>query len=187
MFGRIVSHSKMVVVALAVVALVVVGCSSSAGSSASSAIGGASGAGNGNGGNGNGGGAQAGGGAPSDMCSVLTDAQVAAAVGASLGKGVSQNGGVMCLWQDATNGQADISVEDGGATFDGLCTIAGPLKSVDGVGDKACFVEASKLATSLEFVKSGQLYTMHVFLPNGTIQQIEAAEKTLAQQAAAKL
>jgi hypothetical protein len=175
---------------LAIATLMVVGCGSSAGGS-SPATGGNGAPGSSSGAGGQGGGTQSAGGpqvgGPSgNMCSVLSDSQVATAVGASLGAGAPQNDGQMCLWQDTNNGEASITTE--GSSFADLCGVAdASVLKVEGVGDGACYLLGGPLATMLTFEKGSQVYTVSVVLPNGTVEAIEAAEKTLAQEAVPKL
>jgi hypothetical protein len=134
------------------------------------------------------GGGQPAGMVPGDICSLLTQAQVDGVAGGSIGPGVPQNDGVMCLWQNETLGQVSISVDISGDAFSTVCNPSSTLiMKVDGVGDGACFLLGGKLGTSLQFTTGGHIFTTAVVLPNGTLEQEEAADKALALDAIAKL
>lgn len=176
--------------ALAVLALVVAACGSSSSTPAPAATAGpatpvAATAGDQGGGN-QAGGTQSGGGGAADLCSALTDAQITAAMDGSLGAGTPQNDGQMCLWQDQTNGQASLSIEDRS-----ISDICGPVDAsivkVEGVGDQACYLVGGTLGTSLNFAKVAVVYSVAVVIPNGTLEAVEVAEKTLALDALARL
>ncbi len=126
--------------------------------------------------------------AVSNLCAVWTQNQVDAAGGGSLGAGVLQNGGQMCLWQNQTNASISISSTGSGATYEDTCSLSDPsIVKVEGVGDAACFLVAGTIGTQLVFKKGSNSYTVAIQRLNVTLDQIEAAEKTLAQAAAAKL
>jgi hypothetical protein len=98
-----------------------------------------------------------------DPCSLLTQAEVAAATGEPVGAGVSQNDGQQCQWEYA----------DPNDQFSGLdasfalnadpeawreAQQGGPLiKAVSGVGDEAYFTEAGNVVI-LDFRKGSQLF-----------------------------
>lgn len=126
----------------------------------------------------------------SNLCTVWTQDQVDAAGGGSLGAGVPQNDGQMCLWQNETNASISISInpEGSGATYQDTCSVSDPsIVKVDGVGDAACFLVAGTIGTQLVFKKGSNSFTVGIQRLDVTLDQIEAAEKTLAQAAAAKL
>ena len=126
----------------------------------------------------------------SNLCAVWTQSQVDAAGGGSLGAGVLQNDGQMCLWENQTNASISISInpEGSGATYDDTCGLSDPsIVKVDGVGDAACFLVAGTIGTQLVFKKGSNSFTVAIQRLNVTLDQIEAAEKTLALAAAAKL
>jgi Protein of unknown function (DUF3558) len=126
----------------------------------------------------------------SNLCAVWTQNQVDTAGGGSLGAGVLQNSGQMCLWQNQTNASISISIDSAGsgATYDDICSVSDPsIVKVDGVGDAACFLVAGTIGTQLVFKKGSNSYTVAIQRLNVTLDQIEAAEKTLAQAAAAEL
>jgi Protein of unknown function (DUF3558) len=125
-----------------------------------------------------------------NLCAVWTQAQVDAAGGGSLGPGVPQNGGQMCLWQNQTNASISISSDStgSGATYDDICTASDPMMvKVDGVGDGACYLVAGNIGTQLIFKKGSNSYTVAIQRIDVTVDKVEALEKTLALAAAAKL
>ena len=64
------------------------------------------------------------------------------------------------------------------------------ITQVSGVGDGACFIEMAGLAagSNLTFAKGGQVFTTAVILgPNATSATIQAANKSLALDALARL
>ncbi len=172
---------RFALVTVFVLAVVVAACGS--GPAASSA---------GGGGGGGGAAASAGGGGGAgngttnaksyDLCTLLTQAEVSAATGGPMGAGVPQNDGQMCLW-DGDSGEVSISV--GGTAFSDICVAGTP--SVSGIGDAACWLEGGKLATLLEFSKGGQPWEIAVVQPNGTVDSIKSAEKTLALAALGRM
>ena len=126
----------------------------------------------------------------SNLCAVWTQDQVDAAGGGSLGAGVPQNDGQMCLWQNDTNASISISInpQGSGATYDETCSVAdSTVVKVEGVGDAACFLVAGTIGTQLIFKKGSNSFTVGIQRLDATLDQVEAAEKTLAQAAAAKL
>lgn len=135
-----------------------------------------------------------GGGVPADPCSLLTQAEVSAALGVSVGAGSSAGDPRSCEWMGATaNAIVTINV---GTTFSSLCgapsNAAAGIKivQVSGVGDGACYIETTLLGlgTNLTFEKGGQVYSLAVNLTaQTTTAAAEAAEKTLSLGALAKL
>jgi hypothetical protein len=136
----------------------------------------------------------------SDPCSLLTQAEVSAALGVSVGTGgPAQGESHGCGWQYPPSGvpteQAMITI-DVGTPFAHLCgapsnAAAGiTVVQVSGVGDGACYVTMAGLSagTNLTFEKGGQSYSVSVILPYGTPDAtVEAANKTLALDAVARL
>ncbi len=136
------------------------------------------------------GGTQPSGGGVPDLCGVWLQSQVDTAGGGSLGAGVPQNDGQMCLWQNQTNASISISYSPpgSGATYDDICSVSdASIVKVDGVGDAACFLVGGVLGTQLVFKKGSATFTVAIQRLDATLDQVEAGEKTLAQYAAAKL
>jgi hypothetical protein len=126
----------------------------------------------------------------SNLCAVWTQNQVDAAGGGSLGPGVPQNDGQMCLWQNQSNASISISInpEGSGSTYGDICGVSDPsIVKVEGVGDAACFLVAGTIGTQLVFKKGSNSFTVGIQRLDATLDQIEAAEKTLAQAAASML
>jgi hypothetical protein len=136
-----------------------------------------------------------------DPCTLLTQAEVSAALGVSVGAGSAAEGESHgCTWVYApSNGvptaQANIDIEVG-SSFASLCDVPSSsalgltIVQVSGVGDGACFSTMAGLGagSNLTFQKGGQAYTVSVILPFGTPDAaIEAADKTLALDAVARL
>jgi hypothetical protein len=131
------------------------------------------------------------------MCSVVTLAQVSAVLGATASVGDVTDHTRGCAWlHNDANGiptqQAALTV-DRGTSFASLCNkpsnpaLGITITPVSGVGDGACLVELAGIA-NLTFEKGGQVYGVTVNLPGGTpTATIEAAERTLAAEAAANL
>lgn len=138
---------------------------------------------------GNGGGG-AGGATVTDPCSLLTQAEVSAAIGQQVGPGSSVDDSKSCDWpypaSGEPTGQATIGLEDG-ALSDMCGSIANGLgvtvTQVSGVGDGACFIEFSGFhaGTHLTFGLGGQTFSTGVMLgPDATSDQLLAADKALA-------
>ena len=135
-----------------------------------------------------------------DPCSLLTQAEVSAALGVSVGTGGPAQGESRgCGWQYPPSGvpteQAMVTI-DVGTPFPHLCgapsnPAAGiTVIQVSGVGDGACYVTMAGLSagTNLTFEKGGQAYSVSVILPYGTPDAtVEAANKTLALDAVPRL
>jgi Protein of unknown function (DUF3558) len=136
-------------------------------------------------------------GAPvSDPCSLLTQAEVSAALGVSVGPGGPAQGETHgCSWQTPSGAPSANIVIDVGTPFSHLCgapsnPAAGiTVVQISGVGDGACYITMAGLSagTNLTFEKGGQAYAVSVSLPSGTDATVEAANKTLALDAVAKL
>jgi len=142
-----------------------------------------------------------GGGTVGDPCALLTQAEVSAALGVSVGAGSAAEGESHgCTWVYApSNGvptaQANIDILVG-TSFASLCNVPSSsalgitIVQVSGVGDGACFTTMAGLGagTNLTFEKGGQVYSVSAVLPSGaTDAAIEAADRMLALDAIAKL
>lgn len=131
-------------------------------------------------------------------CSLLTQAEVSAVVGQAVGPGSNATNSHECDWQYPADGiptiQVSIGFEDGSlASFCDVPSNSGlgiSITQVSGVGDGACFIEMAGLAagSNLTFAKGGQVFTTAVILgPNATSATIQAANKSLALDALARL
>jgi hypothetical protein len=131
---------------------------------------------------------------PDDACTLLTQAQVAAALATPMDAGVRVLPNIprMCGWS-----------EPGGATIDnkrvtltlsstrthdaGKQPYQGITKTpVGGIGDDAYYVTASGLGTTLNVKKGVKAFSLSV-KGKFTVDQVKAMEKTLALEALAKL
>jgi hypothetical protein len=129
-----------------------------------------------------------------DPCSLLTQAEVSAAVGQPVGPGSSADDSKSCDWQYPADGvpniQATIGIEDG--DLSGMCDVPSnsdlgiSVDPVSGVGDGACFIQMAGLRAGANLVvsKGGQVFSTSVALPaSATISQVEDADKALALDA----
>lgn len=135
---------------------------------------------------------------PSDACSLLTQAQVSAVLGVSVGAGEHLTGSLLCGWSQPgdTNHSGKRVVLDnfgpiGSLTpadrfTNGKTPVKGISKTpVSGVGDDAYYITTPGLGTGLNVKKGSSVIQVRVY---GFSQgQIEAMEKALAQDALAKL
>lgn len=135
---------------------------------------------------------------PTDACSLLTPAQVSAALGVAVGAG-KQEGQLDCEWD-----------QPGWTMVRGmrlLLHILGPVGSLtpaqrfntmpvrgitktplSGVGDDAVYVIRGSSAPELTVKKGGSVFQIRIQgLPRNQVNQIEAKEKTLALEVLAKL
>lgn len=131
-------------------------------------------------------------------CSLLTQAEVSAVVGQAVGPGSNATDSHECDWQYPADGiptvQVSIGFEDG--SLASFCDVPSSsalgisITQVNDVGDGACFIEMAGLAagSNLTFAKGGQVFTTSVILgPNATSAAIQAANKSLALDALARL
>jgi hypothetical protein len=130
-----------------------------------------------------------------DPCSLLTAAQVSAAVGHQVGPGSNTGDAHVCLWhyQSSVNGilvQLTTNIDD--ATFQSLCSESGNgivNTPVTGVGDHACSNNADGLSATLNFEKNCWGYSV-VITESGNLNfpysTAVAEEKTLGIEATAK-
>ena len=101
-----------------------------------------------------------------DPCSLLTQAEVSAAVGQPVGPGSSADDPKRCDWQYPADGvpniKATIGIEDG--DLSGMCDVPSnsdlgiSVDQVTGVGDGACFIGMAGLraGANLVFSKGGE-------------------------------
>jgi hypothetical protein len=124
---------------------------------------------------------------PVDLCTLWTASELNAAVGGTLGDGTAQMDGLQCRWSGGGD-QVIMSIDQPGGTYADVCSVSSPsIIAVDGIGDAACLLVAGTFGASLDFKKGDFSYTLQVVLANGTVDAIEAAEKTLGTAAAPKL
>ncbi|HYK94400.1 MAG TPA: hypothetical protein VE011_00815 [Candidatus Dormibacteraeota bacterium] len=135
-----------------------------------------------------------GGGAVSDPCTLLTQAEVSAAVGQSVGAGTRDIDPNECDFQYPPDAvptiQASITIEKG-STFADLCgpgdsALGLTVTTIGGVGDGACFEQVGSInaGTNLTFSKGGGVFTVAVaFGANGSYDKVLAADKALALDA----
>lgn len=135
-----------------------------------------------------------GGGTASDPCTLLTQTEVSAVVGQSVGAGTKDVEPNECDWQyppDAVPSiQVSITIETGNALADlcgpGNSALGLTVTTVGGVGDGACFEQLAGLGAgnNLTFSKGSGVYTIAAVIgPNATADAIEAADKALALDA----
>jgi hypothetical protein len=130
-------------------------------------------------------------GAPADACSLLTQAQVAAALGVTVGAG--QGAGKLCQWQGPAakpgmRQMAVVSIQDAKAfdfakkpsTSPTLVKTAAP-----GVGDDAVFNTIGVATTTLTVKKGDSYFEVHVY--GFSTDQTKTMEKTLALEIVQKL
>ena len=129
-----------------------------------------------------------------DACSLLTQAQVSAALGESVSAGVPSGANApSCTWQDANGGGATLDyptspdqVGQIAAGESGNSAIV--LVPVSGLGDAAYYTTNGTIQADLAVRKGGQAFDISVSeVPPFTQAQAEAAEKALAQDVLTRL
>jgi hypothetical protein len=130
----------------------------------------------------------------SDPCTLLTQAEVSAAVGQTVGAGTKDVDPNECDFQypadAAPSIQVSITIEKG-STFADLCgpgdsALGLTVTTIGGVGDNACFEQLGGInaGTNLTFTKGGGVYSVDTaFGANGTYDKVLTADKTLALDA----
>jgi Protein of unknown function (DUF3558) len=130
-----------------------------------------------------------------DLCALVTQDQMSAALGASVGPGVpSGENAPSCTWQASDASGATIAATDvasvGQLPF-GLQGVEGAaVTPVSGLGDKAYFAAPpSGPFAELDLAKGSRAITITVGLadPNTTQGQQEAAEQAIGAAAAANM
>jgi len=189
---------RKLMAALSLVAVVALGaCSSAGGANPTAAAGGAtSGAGAGGGaGTGGGAGAGAGGAAPSDPCSLLTQAEASAAIGKPVGAGSNATDSHECEWDypnsDSPTASGSITIQDGDlASYCGkpsdpaLGLIIEPVANLGDGGACFTYVSTTTVGSNLTFSKNGHVYTTAAYFGGGTpIATVKAADIALATAA----
>jgi hypothetical protein len=133
--------------------------------------------------------------APDDACSLLTPAQLSAALSVSVGAGsyLSATTKKTCSWKgtaDAGKGSKIVTLMlqtptafEYGKSFQSKAIVVTP---VSGVGDDAYYLAVSNNVGLI--VKKGNIsFKVAVYASDLTIEQKQAVEKTLAQQVVSKL
>jgi hypothetical protein len=145
------------------------------------------------------GGRGVGGATVSDPCTLLTQAEVSAAIGKQFGPGSSADNRSSCEFPYPAEGEAEIQVgiefmdgklDDYCKDVAGASAVGMTIEPVDGIGDGACFIHVGSLqvGSSLTFAKDGRVFETFALLGSGTpISDIKAADTTLAQDALAHL
>ena len=137
---------------------------------------------------------------PTDACSLLTSAEVSAALGVSVGAGekIVPNSTALCGWEvpgeksmDRKRVVLSIYTQMGSRTpVDRFNAAKTPMKGitkepVSGVGDDAIFATTPGFGTGLIFRKGNAAFDVRVY--GFPVDQLKAKEKTLAQSVLAKL
>jgi hypothetical protein len=135
---------------------------------------------------------------PGDSCSLLTEAQVSGVLGVSVGAGQHVGGASLCGWSQPSDTShtgkrvvLDLFGPMGSLTpADRFTTAKTPVKGitktpVGGIGDDAYFITTPGIGTGLNVKKGSSVFQIRVY--GFSIDQVEAMEKTLAQDALAKL
>jgi hypothetical protein len=133
------------------------------------------------------------------LCALVTEADVSAALGGSVGPGVPEGvNAPSCTWQTSDASAATIAATDPGSVGQipfGLQGIEGAhVTLVDGLGDKAYFAAGATGPTAeLDISKGGRAITITVGIagapadPAAAQAQQEAAEKAIGTVAAAHM
>ena len=145
-----------------------------------------------------GGGGGTAGSAVTDPCTLLTQAEVTAAVGKPVGPGSTADNPNSCDFgypaNDVPDVQAGVDFIDG--SLDEYCSDTGAsavgmtIEPVGGLGDGACFIHVGSLrvGSSLTFSKNGRLFQTFADLGStSSIDDIKAADTTLAKDVLARL
>lgn len=132
--------------------------------------------------------------AAADLCALVSQAQMSAAVGDAVGGGVPSGvNAPSCTWQDSTGNGASATIAASGPDTVGqipfgLQNMPSPhVTAVNGVGDAAFFASAGTGTTAeLDIRKAGRAITITVGSvdPNYTQAQQEAAELAIGTAAA---
>jgi hypothetical protein len=128
-----------------------------------------------------------------DACSLLTPAQVGAALGVSVGAGtyVTPTFKKTCTWNATTDGGGSVTLNLQPANqFEGGKKLASYSKSVStnlisGIGDEAYYFGTDKLVSLI--VKKGSVAFKVAVYAHVAIEKQQAVEKALALQVISKL
>jgi len=131
-------------------------------------------------------------GAPTDPCSLLTPAQVGAALGVTVGAGKAL-APTLCEWKpEGQSGpktpKLDVTIQTPRAFEAAKTQVGGGITKtpVSGVGDEAVSGTTPKFATVLTVKKGDFVFVVHVF-PFSDGDEMKAKEKALALQVLAKI
>jgi hypothetical protein len=128
-----------------------------------------------------------------DACALLTQAQVSAALGVSVGAGerVVSTSSRMCGWSPpgeavATSKRAVLTISSVESFTRGKAEVKGITKTpASGIGDDAYYITTPGFGTGLNVKKGTSAFQIRVY--SFPLEQTKAMEKTLALQAVAKL
>ena len=130
-----------------------------------------------------------------DPCSMLTSAQVGAALGTQVGDG-KHLASLVCEWAESRQGgQKKVSVTlltDRGFAA-AKTQVGGPITKTpaSGIGDEAIFGTTGKVATTLAVKKGGVMFVVRVqgfpIDQPQAVNDVQAKEKALALQIVSKL
>lgn len=128
--------------------------------------------------------------AANDACSLLTQAQVGAVLGVSVGAGklIAVTNPRMCGWSvpgspNLSGKKVVLTISTMTAFTQGKTPIPGITKTpVSGIGDDAYYVTASGLGTTLNVRKESAAFSISVKGSGFSVEQIKAMEKTLAKE-----
>jgi hypothetical protein len=133
--------------------------------------------------------------AQGDPCSLLTSAQVGAALGTQVGDG-KHLASTVCEWTESQPGgrkKLDVTL----LTESGFAAAKTPIGGiimktpVSGVGDDAVFTTTGKVSAGLSVKKGGTMFTVRVLgVPLDqpqAVNDVQAKEKALALQIVSKL
>jgi hypothetical protein len=130
---------------------------------------------------------------PDDACSLLTPAQVSAALGVEVGPGtyVTPTFRKTCTWSSTASGGGTVTLNlqslemyEGGKKLAAMGTSVSTT-SVSGLGDDAYYLVSSKLVGLI--VKKGTVAFKVAVYARVPVERQEAVEKTLALQVVSKL
>lgn len=130
---------------------------------------------------------------PRDACSLLTQTQVSAGLGVTAGVTQTVDVPALCIWAEpdgpnATHKRVVLTFITPDAFDSGKAPVSGITKTpVSGMGDDAYYGMMPGIATTLRVKKGTIAFSIEVKGNSFSVDQIKAIEKTLAQDALAKL
>jgi hypothetical protein len=128
---------------------------------------------------------------PDDACSLLTPAQVSAAVGVPVGAGtyVMPTFRKTCTWSATTNGGGTITLNlqslDQFQSEKKSASYGQPVSAADGIGDEAYYSGTANLVSLI--VKKGNVAFKVAVYAHMPIEKRQAAERSLALQVISRL
>ncbi len=125
---------------------------------------------------------------PGDACSLLTQAEVSAALGISVGAGqhVIASSTAMCGWTKAGSSvpsakRVTLTLETTTSFSNSKIPMQGITKTpLSGVGDDALYIDTRGVGAGLQVKKGGAAFSLRVY--GFPVDQIKAKEKDLAQK-----